>query len=73
MERQIVCPHCLSKLEEGRASCPFCGQRFAGINPRGYLPYGTLLGGRYTIGSFIAADGEGLLYQAVENTASVRV
>ena len=73
MEKQIVCPNCLSTTTEGRSSCPFCGQRFAGSNPVGSLPYGTLLGGRYTIGRYITADGEGLLYRAVENTANVRV
>ncbi len=73
MEKQIVCPNCLSAVAEGRLACGFCGQRFAGTNPVGSLPYGTLLGGRYTIGRYITADGEGLLYQAVENTANVRV
>ena len=73
MERKSLCPNCLSPLTEGRAACPYCGQQFSGANPEGCLPYGSLLGGRYTIGSYVAADGEGLVYQAVENTSSVRV
>ena len=73
MEHGILCPNCLSHMAEGEAVCPYCGRTFAGINPAGALPYGTLLGGRYTIGKYILADGEGLLYHAVENTASVRV
>lgn len=73
MNQQILCPNCLSQLEEGSAACPYCAQAFAGVNPAGCLPYGTVLGGRYTIGRYIMADGEGLLYRAVENSASVRV
>lgn len=73
MERKNLCPNCLSPLTEGRTACPYCGQQFEGTNPVGCLPYGSLLGGRYTVGSYVAADGEGLIYQAVENTSSVRV
>lgn len=73
MNQQILCPNCLSQVEEGSAACPYCAQAFAGVNPAGCLPYGTVLGGRYTVGRYIMADGEGLLYRAVENSASVRV
>lgn len=73
MNQQILCPNCLSQVDEGSAACPYCAQAFTGVNPAGCLPYGTLLGGRYTIGRYIMADGEGLLYRAVENSASVRV
>ena len=73
MERKLVCPHCLASLTGTPAACPVCGQHFSGVNPAGSLPYGTLLGGRYTIGKYILADGEGLLYHAVENNSTVQV
>lgn len=70
---QILCPHCLSRIPQGRAECPFCSKSLANKNPAGSLPFASLLASRYTIGAFISADGEGLTYAAVENTSGVRV
>ena len=73
MSEWIVCPSCLKKAEQGAESCPHCGQSMKNQNPRGALAYGSLLAGRYTVGEFLRADGEGILYRAVENNAAVRV
>ena len=73
MSEWIVCPNCLKKAEQGAESCPHCGQSMKNQNPRGALAYGSLLAGRYTVGEFLRADGEGILYRAVENNAAVRV
>jgi serine/threonine protein kinase len=73
METGNLCPHCLAPLEGGEAECPHCRHSMENTNPHGTLPYGSLLAGRYTIGSFLSADGEGVLYRAVENTGAVRV
>ena len=43
------------------------------MNPPGTLPFASLLAERYTIGRHQATDGEGILYEAVENTGGVRV
>lgn len=69
----IICPYCLSELSERTASCPHCGGRFAGRNPVGSLPVGTVLGGRYTIGEIERIDGEGILYRGAENLGCFRV
>ena len=55
----IICPYCLSELHERAAACPHCGGVFAGRNPAGSLPVGTVLGGRYTVGEIERIDGEG--------------
>lgn len=70
---QIVCPHCLSRIPLGREACPFCGKSLGNKNPAGSLPFASLLAGRYTVGAFLGADGEGLSYAAIENTSGVRV
>lgn len=70
---QMVCPYCLSKTQAGRTACPFCGKSFENHNPPEALPFGTVLGDRYTLAQHLNTDGEGILYAAVENTAGLRV
>ena len=70
---QMVCPFCLSKTQAGRTACPFCGKSFENHNPPEALPFGTVLGDRYTLAQHLNTDGEGILYAAVENTAGLRV
>ena len=69
----IICPYCLSELHERAAACPHCGGVFAGRNPAGSLPVGTVLGGRYTVGEIERIDGEGILYRGAENVGRFRV
>ena len=69
----IICPYCLSELHERAAACPQCGGVFAGRNPAGSLPVGTVLGGRYTVGEIERIDGEGILYRGAENVGRFRV
>lgn len=71
--RTILCPYCRAELEEGAESCPHCRRSFAGRNPTGALPVGTLLAGRYTVGEMLSIDGEGILYRGVENRGRFRV
>lgn len=62
------CPYCLEPLEGGfQQNCPHCGKSLANRNPEGALPLGTQLGGRYTVGDYLSADGDGLAYRGVEN------
>ena len=61
-------PHCLQPLENGyqrrvRPLRALAGNR----NPEGALPLGTQLGGRYTVGTYLSADGDGLAYRGVLN------
>lgn len=62
------CPYCLEPLEGGfQQNCPHCGKSLANRNPEGALPLGTQLGGHYTVGDYLSADGDGLAYRGVEN------
>lgn len=73
MPQMKFCPQCLSLMPSASVICPFCGRRMINQNPSGTLPYGTVLMDRYTIGEFISNDGEGVLYQAVDQQGPVRV
>ena len=73
MEATRLCPYCLQPLSDGAQSCPHCGKSFAGRNPGGTLPVGTVLAGRYTVGEMLSIDGEGILYRGAENLGRFRV
>ena len=65
---ELLCPHCLQPLSGGYAgTCPHCGRPLQNQNPEGALPLGTQLAGRYTVGSYLSADGDGLCYRGVLN------
>ena len=65
---ELLCPHCLQPLPGGYAgTCPHCGNPLQNQNPEGALPLGTQLAGRYTVGSYLSADGDGLCYRGVLN------
>ena len=73
MEATRLCPYCLQPLPGAAQSCPHCGKSFAGRNPGGTLPVGTVLAGRYTVGEMLSIDGEGILYRGAENLGPFRV
>lgn len=73
MEQKRLCPYCMGELPLTADSCVHCGKVFAGRNPAGCLPVGTVLAGRYTVGEMRSLDGEGILYQGVENLGRFRV
>lgn len=65
---ELLCPHCLQPLQGGYGGdCPHCGRSLQNQNPEGALPLGTQLAGRYTVGSYLSADGDGLSYRGVLN------
>ena len=73
MEPKRICPYCMQELDDLPEVCPHCGRGFAGRNPVGSLPAGTVLAGRYTVGEMQSIDGEGILYRGVENLGRFRV
>ncbi len=50
MEQKRLCPYCMGELPPAADSCVHCGKVFAGRNPAGCLPVGTVLAGRYNRG-----------------------
>ncbi len=65
---KLLCPHCLQPLDGGyRGECPHCGRSLENHNPRARCLLGTQLGGKYTVGAYLSADGDGLSYRGVLN------
>lgn len=65
---ELLCPHCLQPLRGGYSGdCPHCGRSLQNPNPEGALPLGAQLAGRYTVGAYLSADGDGLAYRGVLN------
>ena len=52
--------------KNGQAVCPHCGYAEGAPNPPPALPVGTVLQGKYIVGKFLSADGEGLTYAAFD-------
>ena len=73
MEWRRLCPYCMQELSGQADECPHCGRVFAGRNPAGSIPVGTVLASRYTVGDIQSVDGEGILYRGVENVGRFRV
>lgn len=68
MNQQVPCPHCLEPIDpEFHGLCPHCGKSLDNENPEGALPFGTQLAGKYTVGKYLSADGDGLCYRGVDN------
>ncbi len=64
---QKVCAACMTVFDGGSV-CPACGAALTNRNPDGALPEGLLLGENYRIGSFVALDSEGAIYDAIDVT-----
>ena len=68
MSNQVPCPHCLEPIApDFHGLCPHCGKSLDNENPEGALPFGTQLAGKYTVGKYLSADGDGLCYRGVDN------
>lgn len=68
MSHQVPCPHCLEPIApDFHGDCPHCGKSLDNANPEGALPFGTQLAGKYTVGKYLSADGDGLCYRGVDN------
>ena len=66
MER---CMNCMEIMGDGIECCPHCGY-VKGTKPKEiyHLYPGTILAGRYVIGTVVGAGGFGVVYRAWDNT-----
>ena len=53
MPEPNLCRHCFCAMEEGETVCPVCGKKPDAENPEQALPPGTVLSGRYRIGTVL--------------------
>lgn len=66
----LICPHCFAPFAGGRVQCTACGATLENQNPDGALPFGALVAEQYIIGKVLQIDGEGIVYQAVEQSSA---
>ncbi len=65
-----LCPHCFAPFAAGAVVCPACGAQVENQNPQSTLPYGAVVAAQYVIGTFLQADGEGLVYEGYERVTA---
>ena len=67
------CPYCMAYIGQEEV-CPACGRRPAGYEPSPFhLPPGTLLRGKYLVGSVLGEGGFGITYVGRDLTLDMKV
>ena len=61
------CFGCMNVYSAEADACPVCGYPSDGINPSEYLPAGTVLADRYTVGRVLSYSGVTAVYIAYDN------
>lgn len=60
----MLCGNCFREIEDDSAvHCPFCGHVLR--NPAGTLPVGSILNGKYVVGSVTGQGPEGITYRGI--------
>ena len=73
MSYEKFCTGCGKTFPAQADSCPHCGAACPNENPGGTLPAGLYLAERYVIGRVVEVDGEGILYEAIDQTSGLPV
>lgn len=74
MSYEKLCSACHKTFPAAETTCPHCGVECPNNNPGGTLPTGALLAeDRYVIGRVLDVDGEGILYDAIEQESGLPV
>lgn len=63
----MFCYNCFHDTPDAGAYCPRCGHRFDEANPKGTLPAGSILNGRYIVGHVLGQGGFGITYKAYDH------
>ncbi|MBQ5969750.1 MAG: protein kinase [Clostridia bacterium] len=67
------CMYCMEPLEAGAAFCPKCGKAQSDDCPPHHLQPGTLLSGRYLLGTALGSGGFGITYIAHDTRLEMTV
>lgn len=60
-----LCPGCMNEVGDSD-KCPYCGFDMHSEQSAPYLPYGTVLAGRYVIGDILENNSEGVTYLGLD-------
>ncbi len=72
MDINTICPGCLEKTGVGNI-CPRCGFDRNSHRDSKYLPYGSILSGRYLLGKVLEENGDGITYLALDTADSTKI
>lgn len=72
MLQETLCMNCMKEIGDAEV-CPHCGFSADGPQIAPYLPFHTLVGGRYVIGKMLSAGGDGVTYIAWDAERKTRV
>ena len=67
------CVHCMKEIKDGIKFCPYCGDKPSEQNPPHQLAAGTVLKGKYLIGSAIGEGGFGITYVGYDLTLEIKI
>ncbi|MBQ1453496.1 MAG: protein kinase [Ruminococcus sp.] len=67
------CVHCMKEIKDGIKFCPYCGGKPSEQNPPHQLAAGTVLKGKYLIGSAIGEGGFGITYVGYDLTLEIKI
>ena len=68
---EVRCPHCTEPM--WGAACVACGKAQDDVYDLQYAKPGSMLGGRYLIGSYVRKNGEGAVYVGFDNATQQKV
>lgn len=65
-EQILFCPGCMNDVT-GKDVCPYCGFDLKKQQESPFLPYQTVLGGKYIVGDILERNSEGVTYLGLDN------
>ena len=72
MAEHGFCMWCMKEIGDIPV-CPHCGFPASSVQKEPYLPYGTIVGGRYAVGRILDRNGEGVLYLGCDTENKTKV
>lgn len=60
-----LCPGCMNEVGE-KDTCPYCGFDLKSEQTAPFLPYGTVIAGKYVVGDVLEQNGEGVTYLGLD-------
>lgn len=67
------CIHCMTETDGSAGICPCCGEALSEPNPPHRLTAGTVLNGRYLVGTALGEGGFGITYVGFDQTLDIKV
>ena len=69
----MFCPLCHQEYPDNARFCPYCGTAAAGLNPQHHLAAGTVLNGRYIVGTSLGEGGFGITYKGFDKLLQIDI